>query len=310
MTAPSSQSVRVIWNPSAGSKAGIPTNSIDESALRELLARHGLGDDLRAPDSEEAAKAEVRAALEDGVRTVVAAGGDGTVDLVANELIGTEAALGILPLGSAMNVARSLGIPRDIEVAADILAAGHRRAIDVGYAEGQPFYEAVSVGLSAALFGEAQRIDDGHYTALVGLLRVLVRHRPAAVRLTLDDREVVTRALMVTVANGPYTGLGLTLAPDARLDDGMLDVRIVGRFSRRELIRHFWSIAFGRRAYQPKIRTERARRIRIESRRRLPVRADGLDLGSTPVEVEVRERCLWVVAPAETESAAVSLSPG
>jgi diacylglycerol kinase (ATP) len=102
---------------------------------------------------------------------------------------------------------------------------------------------------------------------------------------------------MVTVANGPYTGLGLTLAPDARLDDGLLDVRIVERFSKTELVRHFWAIAFGRRAYQPRIRTERASRIRVDSGRPLLVRADADDLGTTPVEVTVRPRCLWVIAP-------------
>jgi diacylglycerol kinase (ATP) len=111
---------------------------------------------------------------------------------------------------------------------------------------------------------------------------------------------------MITVANGPYTGLGLTLAPEARLDDGLLDVRVVGRFSTIELVRHFWSIAFGRRAYHPRISTDRARRVRIEAARPLLVRADANDLGTTPVDVTVRERCLWVIAPPDAEVLAAS----
>jgi diacylglycerol kinase (ATP) len=218
---------------------------------------------------------------------------------VADELIATPVALGILPLGSAMNVARSLEIPRELEPAAALLPTAPIRPIDVGYVAGRPFHEAVSVGLSAALFGEAQRIDDGHYAAIVPFIGLFLRHRPATVRLRLDDRTISSKVLMVTIANAPYTGLGLTLAPDARLDDGLLDVRIVGRFSKMELVRHFWSIAFGRRAYHPRIRTERARRVRVESRRWLPVRADARDLGATPVEVTLRERCLRVVAPFE-----------
>jgi diacylglycerol kinase (ATP) len=297
VTRATARRVRVIWNPRAGSKAGIPTNATDEERLRDVLERHGLGSDVRAPESEADARVEVERAIGDGVDVVAAAGGDGTVGLVASGLIDTPVALGVLPLGSAMNVARGLGIPRDLEQAAAILARGRRRSIDVGMADGRPFLEAVSVGLSAALFGEAQRIDDGHYTALIGLVGVLIHHRPARVRLTLDGRIVTTRALMVTVANGPYTGLGLTLAPDARLDDGLLDVRIVERFSKTELIRHFWSIAFGRRAYQPRIRTERASEIRVEARRPLLVRADADDLGTTPVDVTVRPRCLTVIAP-------------
>ncbi|HEY3522141.1 MAG TPA: hypothetical protein VGK63_00435, partial [Candidatus Limnocylindrales bacterium] len=108
--------------------------------------------------------------------------------------------------------------------------------------------------------------------------------------------------------NGPYTGLGLTLAPDARLDDGLLDVRVVGRFSTTELVRHFWSIAFGRRAYHPRISTDRARHVRIEATRPLIVRADANDLGTTPVDVSIRERCLWVIAPPEAEGRAASVS--
>jgi diacylglycerol kinase (ATP) len=297
VTGPAGRRVRVIWNRRAGSKAGIPTNATDEPRLREVLERYGLGGDLRAPESEADARAEVQRAIADGVEVVAAAGGDGTVGLVATALIDTPVALGVLPLGSAMNVARGLGIPRDLDEAAAILAGGSRRSIDVGEANGRPFLEAVSVGLSAGLFAEAQRIDDGHYAALVGLIGVLVQHRPARVRLRLDDRTVTTRALMVTVANGPYTGIGLTLAPDARLDDGLLDVRIVERFSKTELVRHFWAIAFGRRAYQPRIRTERASRVRVDARRPLLVRADAEDLGTTPVEVAVRPRCLWVIAP-------------
>lgn len=290
--------VRVIWNGRAGTKAGLPTNVVDEARLRETLGHHGIAD-IRAPDGEDAARAEVRRAIDDGIDVVAAAGGDGTAGLVANELIGTTVALGVLPLGSAMNVARSLGIPRDIEAAAAILELGERRSIDVGFVGGEPFHEAVSVGLSAALFAEAQRIDDGHYAALVPFIGVLARHRPATVRLRLDDRTITSKVLMVTVANTPYTGLGLTLAPDARLDDGLLDVRIVGRFSKTELVHHFWSIAFGRRAYHPRIRTERSRRVRIESHRPLPVRADDRDLGTTPVEVSLRERCLWVIVPGQ-----------
>jgi diacylglycerol kinase (ATP) len=288
--------IRVVWNATAGSKAGLPTNLIDEAALREALARHDTLIELAAPTSEGEAREAVRRAVGDGVDVVAAAGGDGTVALVADELIGTQVALGILPLGSAMNLARSLEIPRDLDEAVAILLDGERRPIDVGYVGERPFHEAVSVGLSAALFAEAQRIDRGQYRALGGLIHVLTSHRPAAVRIRLDEREIVTRALMVTVAIAPYTGLGLTLAPDARLDDGFLDVRIVGRFSTRELVHHFWSIAFGRRAYHPRIRTERARTVRVESRRPMPVRADDADLGTTPVEVTLRRRCLWVIA--------------
>jgi diacylglycerol kinase (ATP) len=102
---------------------------------------------------------------------------------------------------------------------------------------------------------------------------------------------------LLVIANGPYTGLGLTLAPDARLDDGELDVRIFRRFSRLELLRHFWAIAFGRRAYAPEVTERRALRVVVETPG-LPCRADAFDLGMTPIEIAVRPHALRVIAPA------------
>jgi YegS/Rv2252/BmrU family lipid kinase len=289
--------IRVLWNPTAGTKAGLPTNAMTEDRLREVMARHGLGEDLVVPASEEAARAAAKAAATDECDIVVAAGGDGTAGLVAFELVGSRTALGILPLGSAMNVARSLGIPRDADEAAAIIAAGHVREIDVGDANGTPFLEVGSVGINAAVLGEAHRFDEGHRGSLVGILRALIRFQPARMRITLDDRRIATRALMVAVANAPYTGIGFTFAPDARLDDGLFDVRVFDHFSKWELVRHFGSIALGRRAYAPKVHTYRAARVRVEARHPRPARVDATDLGTTPVDFTLKPSALRVVSP-------------
>jgi diacylglycerol kinase (ATP) len=294
--------IRVIWNPDAGSKAGVPTNGTNEDQLRDLMARHGLGSELIATASEADAIARTRDAVANGYDVVVAAGGDGTTGTVAFQLLETPTALGILPLGSAMNVARSLDIPRDLEAAARIIAAGNVRAIDVGLANGSPFLEVGSVGLNAAIFGEAHRFDKGEYASFFGLISVLLRFQPVRMRIAMDGRTVVTRALMIAVANAPYTGLGFTFAPDARLDDGLLDVRVFDHFSKWELVRHLFSIIAGRHAYSPKIRTYRASRVRIDARRPRPVRVDARDLGMTPVEFGVRPGVLRVVAPPEGAS--------
>ena len=90
---------------------------------------------------------------------------------------------------------------------------------------------------------------------------------------------------------------GFTVAPDALVDDGLFDVRIFEHYSKRELLRHFASIAFGRRAYAPHVRTERSGSVRITGVHPLPARADAIDLGSTPVEFLIRPGVLRVVAP-------------
>jgi diacylglycerol kinase (ATP) len=229
---------------------------------------------------------------------VVAAGGDGTVGTVARELLGSDTALGILPLGSVMNIARMLEIPRDLDGAADILASGRVRVIDVGRANDQIFFEGGSVGLNAAVFREAQLVDAGRYTALFAAIGTLLRYRPSRMIIRLDRRVLTTRALAVTVANGPYTGLGFTVAPNARLDDGLFDVCVFSRFSRTELIRHFRSIAFGRRQYSPKVRSYRSARVEIRGVHPLSCRADAVDLGVTPVTYQVIPGALRGVAPA------------
>src|SRR5215210_7690140 len=291
--------IRVLVNPNSGEKAGIPTNSATEDEVRAALEPYfpGLGAELVITESEDEAFAATRDAVAKGYEIVVAAGGDGTVGTVACELLGKETALGILPLGSVMNVARMLDIPRDLEGAAAIVATGEVRTVDVGEAKGQIFFEGGSVGLNAAVFREAQQADSGRYQALWAALWVLVRYRPPRMVLHLDDRVLTTRALAVAVASGPYSGLGFTVAPMATLDDGKLGVVIFSRFSRTELIRHFVSIAFGRRQYSAKTATYRTSRVRIEGAHPLPCRADGHVLGSTPVEYAVRPRALRVVAP-------------
>ena len=293
--------IRVLVNPNSGEKAGIPTNTATEDEVRAALEPYfpELGADLILTESEDEAIAATRDAVAKGYEIVVAAGGDGTVGTVACELLGKETALGILSLGSVMNVARMLDIPRDLEGAAAIVATGEVRTIDVGEAKGQIFFEGGSVGLNAAVFREAQQADSdrGRYRALGAALWVLLRYRPPRMVLQLDDRVLTTRALAVAVANGPYSGLGFTVAPDAAVDDGKFDVVIFSRFSRTELVRYFASIAFGRRRYSAKTATYRSSRVRVEGVHPLPCRADGHDLGSTPVEYVVRRGALRVVAP-------------
>jgi YegS/Rv2252/BmrU family lipid kinase len=286
-----------VFNPNAGSKAGLPPNRASEDDVRRAMQEHGLGDELVATASEAEAIAATRDAVMTGYDIVVAAGGDGTVDTVACQLLGQRTALGILPLGSIMNVARMLDIPRDLGQAAAIVAGGRVRTIDVGEARGKIFFEGGSVGLSAAVLGQAHEVDVGHYRALWTALWLLVRYRPPRMILHLDDRVLTTRALAVAVANGPYAGLGFTVAPDAVLDDGLFDVIVFSRFSRLELLRHFGAIANGRRRYTPKTRTYRSARVRVEGVHPLPCRADALDLGVTPVEFVVRPGALRVVAP-------------
>ena len=293
----------VVWNPEAGSKAGVPTNRTTEEELRRAMAAADLGDDLFVSSSMAATERRMREAVEAGVDVIVAAGGDGTAGFVAEAIVGTPTALGILPLGSAMNIARSLGIPRDVAAATEILASGEIATVDVGQAPDGLFFEMASVGINAAVLAEAHKLAEGEFHSIVGIIRAIVAYRPATMTIELDDETVRTGALMIVVANTPFTGAGLTLAPDARMNDGLFDITVYRHFSRWELVRHAFSIIAGRRSYSPKVRTYRSAHVRITSRRPLPARADDRDLGETPLELEVVPGALRVVVPRRQDRA-------
>ncbi len=271
--------------------------------LLELMSRHCLGDELVDPGSEQGAVEAARDAVERGYEMVVAAGGDGTIGLVGRQLMGTPTALGILPLGSVMNIPRMLGLPRDPEEAARILADGQVRTIDVGRVGDRIFYEAGSVGMHAAATRELPLVDKGDYGALVRSIVAALRYRPSEMRIELDgDRTISAKAVGVVVANGPFMGPGIAVAPEALLDDGLFDVRVFLHYTIGELARYLASGAFRRRGPERRSLTERASWVRITSGRPLPARADAQDLGTTPVVFEIRPRVLTVVAPERSSS--------
>lgn len=290
----------VIWNPNAGQKLRGPGPGVTEESLREVLERHSIQAPIVASNAPEDATRAVREALEAGHTTIIVAGGDGTVGQVATELIGkTDVALGIMPLGSVMNVVRMLGVPRDLDGAAAVIATGRTRLIDVGEANGVPFYETASVGMNAAMFSAAQHFEDGDHGSPFRVLGIAFGYRPARMLVEMDDETLATRALMVTISNGAYMGVGMTVAPDARLNDGRFDVLIFRHFSKLELLRHLASIAFGRRSYSPKISTYHSARVRVTSKSPLPCRADSHDLDTTPLECRSLPAALRVIVGAD-----------
>jgi YegS/Rv2252/BmrU family lipid kinase len=294
----------IIWNPGAGG-GGTDAHEVAEgrSSIETTLAKHGIDAELYESASEADTDRRVEAALATGVRSIVAAGGDGTVRSVAFRLLGTETALGVLPLGTAMNVARSLGIPLDLDGAAAVLASGNTRSIDVGEARGRPFLEVASIGLGAEVLEGATDVGEGRVREALAILRRAVRSPRTRVRMQLDGREVRGRAPSIAVANGPFTGRGLELAPQARIGDGRFDVLLFEGFGPWQLGLHLVRVLLGR-PHDARIRRYRAATVRISSHRPLPVRLDSQDVGSTPVEIVTRPGALTVIAPPEGEAPA------
>ncbi len=232
---------------------------------------------------------------------IAVAGGDGTVESIASTMVGTEIPLGVIPAGTYNNFARSLDLPVDPIEACQVIMAGNARSVDVGYANGRPFFECLGSGLDAALYPLGEEIKSGRVHRVIDFLRRAYRFPRQIFSLTLDRPvsealahtsnnesrhlfHVLTRnrrskitlsALMVTVSNGPFFGMNFAIAPHERMDDGLFTVSVFSRYSKIQLWWHFAAIAFQRHEYCPKSIAFRVAKLQIDGPRPLPVHLDG-----------------------------------
>jgi len=295
----------LILNPFAGTSLLAETDHSEEApeqAILRGLRNNGIEPEVWYTTPEDAGEGLATKAADEKAELVIAAGGDGTIHAVATSLITRESTLGIVPLGTMNNLARSLGIPLPIEAACAIIAKGATRAIDVGNINGQVFIEVAGIGLEAALFPSAEEIKSpGFFSTVRGVINgslTLFKFQSTKFRISFDDhkRRPYT-AIQVTISNAPYYGAHFQVAPNIMMDDGELDIFIYKHFSKLEYIRHAISISQGRRIFQPKLTHRRAKSLRISADHPIEVQADGLPKGHTPVSVTITPGALRVRVP-------------
>jgi YegS/Rv2252/BmrU family lipid kinase len=289
----------VIMNPAAG--------SCSAEEVHRALERHFPCDDgtcdVHRVTGEDNLEALARAAAERGCDVVVAAGGDGTVSAVAGGLVGTEARLGILPLGTGNVLARELGIPVDLEAAVGLLAGANASTpIDAMRVGDRHFFTQLGVGIDALMIRDTSKEQKKRFGRLAyiwtGLTRIL-GFQPRRFTIEADGRRKRLRASQVLAANSGTLGQPpFRWGPDIRPDDGRIDLCIIRAGTLLDYLALSWSVLRGRHRADPHFRFLVAeRRARIESARPLPVQADGEIIGETPVEVEVIAGAVKVVVP-------------
>lgn len=306
----------VVFNASAGRGGAARLE-----ALTGALRAAGLEFEMLAAESGGSGGALADEALSRSPEWVAVAGGDGTVGPVAARMLGGRVPLGVIPMGTYNNFARSLGIPTDLRAAAQVIAGGRRRCISVGELNGLPFFESVGVGFDAALFRLRREARHGAPRRMWAALRRAFWNRRRRLVLELDravdeavreagaslssgrrwqgtGRVLPVRAHMVTVSNGPFYGMNFTVAPDQRLDDGLLTVTVFPHDSKAQLAWHFLSISFGRRACAPRTVVLRVERLRITGPRPVATHLDGRLHECWPLEIRCLPRVLDVFAPA------------
>ncbi len=296
-----------IVNPRAG--LGGRTFAAVANQLRELgvpfvgAATTGPGD----------ARVLAQLASRGQFRAIVVVGGDGTVNDVVNGLATSDggivegAVLGVIPTGTAQDFARSLGIPFNRRAAVERLIGGHETAIDVGritFRDGHThlFVNVFGAGFDAEAAERAQDLR-GAMTSIpahmVGLATAFAEYQNQEIAITLEDAEISParlRCVLVIVANGPsYAGV-LRLAPNAIVDDGMLDLVVIGDVDKFEMLMNLGRVFTGTHLEHAKVEVYRTRALRLEpTTGEARVQADGEVVGRLPARVDLLPRALRVI---------------
>ncbi|PRB34863.1 diacylglycerol kinase [Arthrobacter sp. MYb23] len=299
------RSIAVVIN--TGSRKG----SAAQKLVTETLAKAGLPVSavLTVDGGSDPAQA-VERAVSQGHDLVLVGGGDGTVASAAGLVAGTDVVLGVLPLGTANDLARTLEIPRDLSSACAAFAEGKIVDIDLGRANGQPFLNVASAGLSVAvteaLSPRLKRLI-GPLAYGVATLRSYAKHRPFQARLEFPDGDhepvELEDLLQVAVGNGRYYGGGNAVSPTAGIDDHTLDIYAILTAPLREQAKIARSLKNGKFVENKRVYHLTSRSVTLVTTPPLPVNLDGEIATSTPADFTVERNAVHVVVPANSNSA-------
>jgi YegS/Rv2252/BmrU family lipid kinase len=286
--------VCLIVNPSAGGGRTARLLPAVEAALRG----HGLEFRVERTHSIEHARELGRATV--AAREIAAAmGGDGLISAVAGELRHTDGVLAVLPGGRGNDFARKLELGSDPVAACDVLAAGREQRIDVADIDGRAYLGIASSGLDsdAGDLANATRLKLGQLVYVYATLRAVRAWRPARWEVVIDGAPRSFTGYSVAVANSGVFGGGMFLAPEAKLDDGLLDVVMIGDIPKRKYLGSLPKVFTGAHVHEPGIEICQAEEVAFHADRPFNVQADGDPIADLPATVRVQPGALNVIAP-------------
>jgi diacylglycerol kinase (ATP) len=293
--------VKLIANPGAGDPA-------QASARLEQVTRYlteaGLQVDVALAHPKKEAIPIVRKAIKNGYDVIVAMGGDGTLGAVIRGLAGSKVRLGIIAGGTENDIARSLGIPDDLKEACALIASGHTRKLDLGQITTKDrkkfhFFMVAAIGLTATLYPLISEVPEGKLSGIKDAVATFFKYdSKPTVFLTLDDEsKIEVETMLVTIANTPVTGAKNLVAPDASMEDGLLDIAVYPSFNKAELLGYFVKSANERATSDGTIQRYRARKIKVKTSPKLDIAAEGILLGKGTAWIKVLPKALRVIAP-------------
>jgi diacylglycerol kinase (ATP) len=246
---------------------------------------------------------QLESALTPAVERIIVAGGDGTVNSALPVLVRAGKPFGILPLGTANDLAKTLNIPASPVAAASVIVRGHTRRIDVGSVNGKYFLNAAGIGFSSDLQREldsTMKSKLGPLAYPVGVLRRWRRHRPFTAVIRGEDIFLQRRVIQVTVANGRFYGGGMTAHEDARIDDATLDILLILHRPLWHYLVNALRLRRGVYAKDAPVIAKRAMNFELSTRHRKSVATDGEPTTFTPAAFRVSADALEVYVPDES----------
>ena len=293
--------VKLIANPGSGDPVEASTRL--EQVTRCLLDL-GVNVDVALAHPVKEAVRIARKAVKNGYATVIAMGGDGTISAVIRGLVGSDVHLGIIPAGTENDIAASLGIPEDIKEACKLIAGDHTRQLDLARISTKEkkkfvFFMVATVGLATTLYPDLKDVPHGDLSNLKDAFMTLIHAKPdPKVVLTLDNEsKIEVKTMMVAITNTPVIAAKNLIAPEASMEDGLLDIAVFPDFTKAQLMTYFAKTAEQREASDGKVQRYRARKIKIKTEPPLAIAAEGILLGEGKAKIKVLPRALNVIAP-------------
>lgn len=287
--------IALLANPSAADGRSLECLDI----VRATLESRGAEYTMSTPSGRDAARTAAREAGQRG-ETVVAVGGDGTIGLIAGALRDTPGRLAVIPAGRGNDFARVMKIPENAAEAAALILDGEETVVDVGDVDGETFVCIASLGFDsdANRIANDARLIKGNLVYLYAALRALLGWKHASFHVVIDGEPHDMRGWSVAVANSQAYGGGMYVAPQAKLDDGLLDVVMVSESSKRTFLQDLPKVFKGAHTTNPRVSMLTGRKVELSADRPFDIYADGDPIGRTPATVSVSPRSLKVLVPA------------
>ena len=286
--------VCLIVNPHAGGGRAADRLPAVEAALRARSLRFRV----ERTTSLEHARELARSARDRG-EVAGAMGGDGLMGAVAGELRDTDGILGVIPGGRGNDWARKLGIPEEPEAAVGVIAGGAIRTVDVALAGERTYLGIASAGIDSdtQVIANATRLPLGGQVYVYGTLRALLRWKPARWTVTLDGETRTFTGYSVAVANSGVFGSGMYLVPNARIDDGLLDIVLGAEAPKRRYLKLLGKVFKGTHVNDPALTFLQAREVTFHADRPFTAYADGDPIADLPATFRIAPDALRVLAP-------------